>query len=81
MVRPGRPLDSAAAASDVVSLIPVGGPATEVTTMGLRWPLAGETLEPGSTRGVSNEATTTRFTVSAGGGVLLVVHHHQSKES
>lgn len=79
-VRPGRPLHSKATEGDAVSLIPVGGPATEVTTMGLRWPLAGDTLEPGSTRGVSNEATATRFTVATGGGVLLVVHHHQSKE-
>ncbi len=80
-VRPGHPLHSTAAEGDVVSLIPVGGPATEVTTVGLRWPLTGDTLKPGSTRGVSNEATAARFTVATGGGVLLVVHHHQSKES
>ena len=36
------------------ALLAVNGPAARVTTEGLEYPLAGETLEPGSSRGVSN---------------------------
>ena len=39
----------------VLTLLALGGPASGVTTGGLRWPLRAETLQPGSTRGVSNE--------------------------
>jgi thiamine pyrophosphokinase len=37
-----------------VSLIPVGGDASSVTTTGLEWPLTNETLYLGGSRGVSN---------------------------
>ena len=47
----------------VVSLVPVGGAASGVTTKGLAWPLRAETLEPGTTRGVSN-----RFVEPSRGG-------------
>jgi thiamine pyrophosphokinase len=59
---------------DVVTLLAVGGPATGVVTTGLRWPLRGDRLEPGSTRGVSNEMTATAATVALSGGALLAVH-------
>lgn len=78
-VRPDRPLESSAAVGDLVSLLPVGGAASGVRTEGLRWRLAGDALQPGSTRGVSNEATATRFSVSLDGGALIVVH--QPKEA
>ncbi len=39
---------------DLVSLIPVGGPVHGITTTGLEYPLHGETLAAGSSRGVSN---------------------------
>ena len=58
---------------DLVSLVPVHGGARAVTTDGLRYPLHGEDLEPGSTRGVSNELEATSATVRLGGGVLLAV--------
>lgn len=59
---------------DLVTLLPLGGPATGVTTSGLRWALAGDTLQPGSTRGVSNELTGTEAGVAITGGVLLAIH-------
>src|SRR5690606_7826498 len=40
---------------DIVTLLAVNGPAEGVATDGLLYPLAGERLEPGSSRGVSNE--------------------------
>jgi thiamine pyrophosphokinase len=43
-----------AAAGALVTLLPVGGDATGVRTEGLRYPLHGERLAAGTTRGVSN---------------------------
>ena len=60
-------------ADDLVSLIPEGGSAAGVTTGGLRFSLAGETLVLGRTRGVSNVRTgpVTRITLES--GRLLVI--------
>ena len=55
------------------TLLPVGGPAEGVVTTGLRYPLADETLEPGSTRGVSNVVVDESATVTVRAGVLLAV--------
>lgn len=59
---------------DLVSLIPIGGPALGVTTTGLRWRLDDGGLAPGSTRGISNEMTAAETTVAIEDGKLLVVH-------
>jgi thiamine pyrophosphokinase len=58
---------------DHVSLLPVGGDARGVRTTGLRWPLDGETLPFGTSRGVSNEFATAVADVSLESGVLLAV--------
>jgi len=55
------------------SLLPVGGAAIGVETEGLRFPLHHETLDPASTRGISNEFVATVATVSVAAGVLLAV--------
>jgi thiamine pyrophosphokinase len=60
-------------AGALCSLLPVGGPAVGVRTDGLRYPLDHETLEPGTTRGVSNELLTDTATVSLDSGVLVAV--------
>jgi thiamine pyrophosphokinase len=57
----------------LVTLLAAGGPAEGVTTEGLLYPLAGETLAPGSTRGVSNELSGPSASVSLRAGTLLVV--------
>jgi thiamine pyrophosphokinase len=67
-------LDLEGAPGDLVTLLAIGGPATGVTTTGLRWPLLGETLTPGSTRGVSNELAAATATVSVESGALVAVH-------
>jgi thiamine pyrophosphokinase len=64
---------------DLVTLLPVGGPARGVTTEHLRFPLRGESLEPGSTRGVSNELVTSPAHVALDDGVLLVILPHRRK--
>jgi thiamine pyrophosphokinase len=58
---------------ELVSLIAAHGPAEGVRTEGLEYPLAGETLEPGSTRGVSNVFSAGEARVSLERGVLLAV--------
>jgi thiamine pyrophosphokinase len=55
------------------TLLPVHGPARGVSTEGLRWPLAGETLEAGTSRGVSNVVEAPEIAVAVESGVLLVV--------
>jgi thiamine pyrophosphokinase len=61
--------------NEVVSLLPVNGDALGVRTRGLRWPLAGEPLRLGDTRGLSNEPTADEATVSIERGLLLVTRH------
>jgi len=58
---------------DLCSLLALGGPALGVRTEGLRFPLCGDDLLPGSTRGVSNELLEPVASVSLGDGVLLAV--------
>ncbi len=58
---------------DLVSLLPVNGPAVGVTTEGLEWPIRGETLEPGTTRGVSNRFVGDSACVRLDGGTLVAV--------
>jgi thiamine pyrophosphokinase len=58
---------------ELLSLLPLGGAAEGVRTEGLVFPLADETLEPGSTRGVSNVFAADTARVSLGYGVLLAV--------
>ena len=58
---------------DLVSLLPVAGAVRGVHTDGLLYPLRGEDLTPGSTRGVSNEFAAPQARVSVNDGVLLVV--------
>ncbi len=61
---------------ELVSLLAWGGLVHGLSTDGLRWALHDFTLEPGSTRGVSNEATTSLARVSVTSGTLLVVRPH-----
>lgn len=58
---------------DLLSLVALNGPAEGVTTEGLEYLLVGETLEPGSSRGVSNVFTADTATVRVDSGVLLAI--------
>lgn len=58
---------------DLVTLLAVGGTAKGVTTSGLRWQLDSEQLEPGSSRGVSNEMTSNEAVINVDSGVLLAI--------
>jgi thiamine pyrophosphokinase len=57
----------------LLTLLPLHGAAHGVTTSGLGYPLSNETLEPGSTRGVSNVFVATAATVTLERGVLVAI--------
>lgn len=61
------------ARGELVSLLPLGGPAIGVRTTGLLYPLADEDLRPGTTRGVSNEFLEAAALVTVRDGTLLAV--------
>jgi thiamine pyrophosphokinase len=58
---------------ELVSLVPVHGAVAGVRTDGLLYPLDDETLDAGSTRGVSNEFAAATARVSVASGTLLAV--------
>jgi thiamine pyrophosphokinase len=64
---------------DTVSLIPLSGDATGITTSGLEWPLNDDELRLGATRGVSNVLTDEQASVCVRQGVLLCVVTHASE--
>jgi thiamine pyrophosphokinase len=68
----------AGAPGEIVSLVPLQGAAEGVTTEGLEYPLVGETLEPGSTRGISNVFTGSTARVRVERGVLLAIQPEES---
>jgi thiamine pyrophosphokinase len=67
--------------SDTVSLIPLTTEVTGVTTRGLYYPLRGESLQIGTTRGVSNRFTEETAHIIIDGGLLLVICVEENKLS
>jgi thiamine pyrophosphokinase len=59
---------------DLLSLLPLTGEAASVHTTNLYYPLHGETLRFGRTRGVSNVLTAEEAQVILESGLLLVIH-------
>jgi len=77
LIRPGETLEIAGRPGDTVSLIPLGGDAAGITTHGLEYPLADESLFFGATRGVSNVLLATHAAISLREGLLMCVLIHQ----
>jgi thiamine pyrophosphokinase len=71
VIRGERTIDGRA--GELVSLLALHGPAEAVWTEGLVYELRGETLEPGSSRGVSNLFARDTAWVSVERGALLAV--------
>lgn len=59
---------------DTVSLVPLSPAVRGISTTGLRYPLRRGVLRRGSTRGISNEITTSPARVRIGAGDLLLIH-------
>ena len=71
VVRGSRKLDGVP--GELLTLMPAHGAAEGVRTDGLAYPLRGETLEAGSTRGVSNVFAESTARVTLERGVLLAI--------
>lgn len=69
------------AAGDLLSLLPIGGDAVGVSTAGLAYPLADETLYLGQARGVSNVFIGPAAQVWLRQGLLLVIHRSTGGET
>lgn len=59
---------------DMVSLIPLGGDASGITTEGLKYPLKNEYISFGRTRGISNLLEEPPARINLSDGLLLAVH-------
>lgn len=73
LAKPGRWNALPASSGDTVSLLPVGGDASGVSTADLLYPLDAETLLAGRGRGVSNEVTGDNPGVYYESGLLMVI--------
>jgi thiamine pyrophosphokinase len=74
LVRGGEAVVLEGSAGDLVSLLPLGGDVHGVVTSGLAWPLQGQALRFGFSRGVSNEMTARAARIEVEEGFLLVIH-------
>ncbi len=64
---------------DLLSLIPLGGAASGVTTVDLKYALSDETLKSGPARGISNVIDGSDPSINLRGGAMLVVHTPASR--
>jgi thiamine pyrophosphokinase len=66
---------------DALSLLPVHGAAEGVTTEGLEYPLRGEALPPGTSRGVSNVFSASEARITVERGCLIAVRPAPEEEA
>lgn len=76
IVQPHTDVEVRGTEGELVTIIPIGGDATGVTTSGLRYPLANESLSPFATRGVSNILASSPASVRIASGVAAVIRPH-----
>lgn len=74
LLQAGGILNPKAQPGDTISLIPLCGDASGITTQGLEYPLDDGTLHFGSSRGVSNVIQAEGASIELKEGLLLVVH-------
>jgi len=79
-LRAGETLTVSGCPGDTLSLIPLGADAQGITTDKLEYPLTGEKLPLGSTRGISNVLLEDEAQISLCAGFLLCVVIHRPKE-
>lgn len=73
VIHGGQSVQLSGWANQLVSLLAFHGPASGVTTTGLRWALTDAVLAAGSALGVSNRFVGSEATVAVGGGVVVAV--------
>jgi thiamine pyrophosphokinase len=77
VLRGGARIELQGKTGDLVTLLPIAGAAEGVRTDGLRYPLGGETLRMGRSRGLSNVVEAAPASVSVERGILLVIEISQ----
>ena len=77
----GERLEITGEVGDNVSLLPLTEEAAGVTTDGLSYALTGATLRQGPARGLSNELSGARASVSLDAGRLAVIHTRREMET
>lgn len=77
IMRPGFPKQIKGSIGDIISLIPIRGDAYGITTQGLEYALADETLNFGTSRGVSNVMQAPQITIQFQKGLLLIIHNSE----
>ncbi len=78
LLRDREQLELEAAAGSTVSLLPLAGPVRGVCLEGFQYPLQGQTLDFGSTRGLSNILLGNRGRITIDQGLLLVIVARQT---
>jgi thiamine pyrophosphokinase len=73
LIQSGQMLTLSGEPGDTVSLVPIGGDASGVTTHGLEYPLDQETLFFGATRGISNVLKEEHAEIQLKNGFLLCI--------
>ena len=73
LLKPGRH-QIRGRAGDTLSLIPLGGAVSGITTAALKYPLRGEPLQFGPARGLSNVMQANQASIKFRQGMLLIVH-------
>ena len=74
ILRSGGALRLNGSPGDIVSVLPLAGPAEGVSYEGLTWPLVNAVLPFGTPRGVSNTLAGSQAQITLKNGTLLVVH-------
>jgi thiamine pyrophosphokinase len=72
-IHDGQAVEINGSPGDIVSLLPLANDAVGVTLAGFEYPLLGETLSIGSTRGISNVLRDTSASITIQKGHLLIV--------
>jgi thiamine pyrophosphokinase len=82
LIEPGKPVEVDGMPGDTLSLVPLGGDTSGITTTGLEYPLSDEKLFFGSTRGISNVLTGQNGTIQVNDGLLccILIHHSPVNE-
>lgn len=63
----------------LISLLPLAGDAAGISLTGFEYPLAGETLVFGSSRGISNRICSDRAVIELRAGILLCIEQGEEK--
>ena len=73
LLRPGNSLTLAGSAEDTLSLLPLHQDGAIVSAQGVQYPLEGENLAFGLTRGISNKLTNNNAVITLESGLLAVI--------